>query len=154
LLTVELKKACSRHPVGQHDALLLCARPLQAIQQLGYAEPVVEGDVRGGMTEQQRGGLLLRARLPQLVQQLGYVARLVEGDVRGGAVGQRGAPDIFATAVIPPSPAASATAASASRRDRSSSAGSSSSSCGPITFTSSAFTPVPASWHATRRKLS
>ena len=31
--------------------------------------------------------------------------------------------------------------------------GSSSSSCGPISFTSSAFAPIPVSWHPTRRKL-
>ena len=63
------------------------------------------------------------------------------------------APVILATAPIPPSPAARATAPSVSRRAFSSSSGSSSSSSGPISFTSSAFAPIPASWHPTRRQL-
>src|SRR5579864_5626612 len=64
------------------------------------------------------------------------------------------APVILATAPVPPSPAARATAPSVSRRAFSSSSGSSSSSCGPIRLRNSASTPMPASWHATRRKLS
>src|SRR6266700_3250275 len=63
------------------------------------------------------------------------------------------APVTFATAVTPPSPAARATAPSVSRRAFSSSSGSSSSSSAPTSFTSSAFALIPASWHATRRKL-
>jgi hypothetical protein len=63
------------------------------------------------------------------------------------------APVSLATAVTPPSPAARATAPSVSRRAFSSSSGSSNSSCGPISLNSSAFTPMPPSWHATRRKL-
>ena len=62
---------------------------------------------------------------------------------RPGRLGHRGDPAV---------PGRRAAAASTSRRDFSSSTGSTSSSCGPISFTSSAFAPIPASWHATRRK--
>ncbi len=61
-----------------------CARLPQAVQQPGHAARVVEGDVGGRITGQQRGDLLVRARLPQAVQQPGHAARVVEGDVGGG----------------------------------------------------------------------
>ena len=64
------------------------------------------------------------------------------------------APVIFATAPVPPFPAARATIPSVSRRAFSSSSGSSSSSSGPIRPKNSASALIPASWHATRRKLS
>ena len=51
---------------------------------------VVEGDLGGGITVQQRGDLLLRACLPQPLQQQGHVVRVAERDLGGGAVGQRG----------------------------------------------------------------
>src|ERR1035438_8313484 len=57
LLAEELEQACPRQPLGQRGGLLVRARRPQAGQQRGHAARVVEGDVGGGITAQQRGGL-------------------------------------------------------------------------------------------------
>ena len=67
----------------QRGGLLVRARPLQAVQQAGHADWVVEGGVGGGPGG-QRGGLLVRAGLPQAAQQAGHGARVVGGGVGGG----------------------------------------------------------------------
>ena len=64
-LAEELEHACPRQALGQRGGLLLRARLLQAAQQPGQAARVVEQDVGGRITGQQRGDLLRRARRPQ-----------------------------------------------------------------------------------------
>ena len=80
LLAEELEHACPRQSVGKRGGLLLRARRPQAAQQAGHGVRVVEGDVGGGITAQQRGGLVLgggRPSKPERGNGLGTKARVV-----------------------------------------------------------------------------